>query len=318
MANLKELLFWEKYRPKTLKQMILIPRIESIINNGVFDNKILYGTPGTGKSTLANILSEQNSFIKINASMENGIDVLRNTIDNYIDTLDFSSIDGYKVIYLDEFDRASVQLQDALKGYVETHHDRVRFIFTTNHIHKITPELRSRFTEICFNPIGSNERKFLYEKQVNYLRAICKKENCDLYNDKEPFKKIVNKYFPDLRKSIQLLGHIIKSGDLSIIESDINTEVVDVYKFIIDGDLNPIINYDYVMNNFYTNYEEVFEQLGRPFFEYLKEYHIEKILEKGSLILNIQNEYNNNISISPDPLILLINYILSLKKALIN
>jgi DNA polymerase III delta prime subunit len=318
MANLKELLFWEKYRPKTLKQMILIPRIESIINNGVFDNKILYGTPGTGKSTLANILSEQNSFIKINASMENGIDVLRNTIDNYIDTLDFSSIDGYKVIYLDEFDRASDQLQDALKGYVETHHDRVRFIFTTNHIHKITPELRSRFTEICFNPIGSNERKFLYEKQVNYLRAICKKENCDLYNDKEPFKKIVNKYFPDLRKSIQLLGHIIKSGDLSIIESDINTEVVDVYKFIIDGDLNPIINYDYVMNNFYTNYEEVFEQLGRPFFEYLKEYHIEKILEKGSLILNIQNEYNNNISISPDPLILLINYILSLKKALIN
>jgi len=318
MANLKELLFWEKYRPKTLKQMILIPRIDSIINNGEFDNKILYGTPGTGKSTLANILAEQNSFIKINASMKNGIDVLRDTIDNYIDTLDFSAVGNYKVIYLDEFDRATTQLQDALKGYIETHHDRVRFIFTTNHIHKITPELRSRFTEICFNPIGSIERKFLYDKQVNYLRAICKKENCDLYNDKVPFQKIVNRHFPDLRKSIQLLSHVIKSGDVTLIESDINTEIVDVYKFIMDGDLNPITNYDYVMNNFYTNFEDVFEQLGRPFFEYLKEFHIEKVLEKGSAVLNIQNEYNNNLSISPDPLILLINYILSLKKTLIN
>lgn len=318
MANLKELLYWEKYRPKTLKQMILLPRIDNIINNGEFDNKILYGTPGTGKSTMAKILSEQNSFIKINASMKNGIDVLRDTIDNYIDSFDFNSIGGYKVIYLDEFDRASTQLQDALKGYIETHHDRVRFIFTTNHIHKITPELRSRFTEICFDPIGSTERKFLYEKQINYLRAICKKENCDLYKDKEPFKKIINKNFPDLRKSVQLLSHIIKTGDLSIIESDINTELIDVYNFILEGDLNPIVNYDYIMNNFYTNYEDVFDQLGRPFFEYLKEFHIDKILEKGSSVLEIQNEFNNNLSVSPDPLILLINYVLKLKKTLIN
>ena len=77
MANLKELLFWEKYRPKNQKNMILLPRIESIINDGIVDNKIFYGSPGTGKSTLANILAKENSFIKINASKDNGVDVLR-------------------------------------------------------------------------------------------------------------------------------------------------------------------------------------------------------------------------------------------------
>ena len=316
MANLKELLYWEKYRPRNLKQMILLPRIDSLVRNGEFDNKIFFGTPGTGKTTLANILSEEYSFIKINASMKNGIDVLRDTIDNYISTLDFSAKGGFKVIYLDEFDRASIQLQDALKGYIETHGDRVRFIFTTNHIHKITPELRSRFTEICFNPIGVSERKFLHEKQINYLRAICKKEGCEFYKDKDIFVKIVNKYFPDLRKSITILGHLIKSNDLSILGADTSDDIIDIYKFIMDKDMNPIINYDYVMNNFVTNYDDVFVQLGRPFFEYLKEYHINIVLEKGASILEIQSDYNKHLPTTADPLILLINYILSLKRVI--
>lgn len=318
MANLKELLFWEKYRPKTLKNMILLPRIETIINDGVMDNKIFYGTPGTGKSSMANILCEQYSFIKINASKDNGVDVLRETIDNYITTLDFGSIDSYKVIYLDEFDRATTQLQDALKGYVETNHLNVRFIFTTNHIHKITPELKSRFTEICFDPIGSKEREFLFNKQVNYLRAVAKKEGFEQWNDKELFVKIVNRFFPDLRKAIQFLAHVIHSGDLSLIMDNFNADKSSVFEFIMEGNVNPVMNYDYVMDNFFTSFDDVFVYLGRPFFEYLKEFHIELLMQKGAAILDTQNEYNKFLNTSPDPIIHLINYILSLKKIIKN
>lgn len=314
MSNLKELLWWEKYRPKTLKNMILLPRIEKFINDGVIDNMILYGSQGVGKTTLANILSEEYSFIKINASKNNGVDLLRDTIDTYLTTLDFKSVNSYKIIYLDEFDRATTQLQDALKGYIELNHENVRFIFTTNHIHKITPELKSRFSELCFDPIGTQEREFMYKKQVNYLRSIARKEGFEHYNNKELFEKIVNKHFPDLRKSIQFLCHVVRTNDLSLINNEFNTEKISVFKFIMEGDTNPIINYDYVMTNFITNFEDVFDYLGRPFFEYLKEFHVDILMQKGGLILNTQNEYNKFLSNTPDPIIHLINYILELKK----
>ena len=42
--DLKRLLLWEKYRPKTLKQVMLLPRIEKDIKNGITANYIFYGS----------------------------------------------------------------------------------------------------------------------------------------------------------------------------------------------------------------------------------------------------------------------------------
>ena len=315
MSNLKEKLFWERYRPTTIKNMILLPRIERIVKHGISSNMIFFGTSGVGKTTLANILSEEHNFLKLNGKL--GIDVLTNTIQKHFEGLSFGSKSGLKVIYIDEFDRATPQLQESLKGFMEQY-NYARFIFTTNHLDKIDNELRSRFVEIGFDPIDSEERLFLYNKQINYLRAIAKRENSEIYKNKEPFVKIVNKYFPDLRKSIEILNIVLITGDLSIFNKDYKSGKEELYKFIMDCDLNPIVNYDYVMDNYFINFDDAFKYLGRQFFDYLRDNYVDIIINKGALILKTQGEYNIGLQTTLDPLIHLINYIISLKEIIKN
>lgn len=309
--SLKQKLFWEKYRPKSQKGMILLPRIESIIKHGIQTNMIFYGSSGIGKTTLANILSDEHNMLKLSGKL--GIDVLTSTIQQHLKGLSFGAKSDLKVVYIDEFDRASKQLQEALKGFMEDY-DYARFIFTTNHISDIDKELRSRFLEIGFDPQNSEERKFLHTKQINYLRAIAKREGSELYKEEAPFVKLVNKYFPDLRKSVEVLNIILLSGDMSMFEQDYGGDKESLYNFVMGGNLNPIVNYDYVMNNYFVNFEDAFQYLGRPFFEYLKENNVEKIINKGALILKTQGDYIVGLQTTTDPLIHLINYIISLKE----
>ena len=61
-------------------------------------------------------------------------------LENHFKSLNFDKIDSLKLVVIDEFDRASVTLQDGLKSFIEDYPE-ARFIFTTNHIDKIEDEL---------------------------------------------------------------------------------------------------------------------------------------------------------------------------------
>jgi len=310
--SLDKLLFWEKYRPKTTKGMVLLPRIEDAID-GLDSNLIFYGTPGTGKTTLAKIIAADLNSLSLKGKL--GIDVIKEKITEHITTFNLLAVDQTKLVFIDEFDRASIELQDGLKSFIEDY-PTIRFIFTTNHIDKITPELKSRFKCISFDPIDSSERGFLQKRQILYLRSIAKKEEFEGFTNVALFERLVNKNFPDLRSSVVSLQQIIKSGDESSYTSEYGSDKVDLYKFIILGDLNPIANYDFVMNNYFINFDDAFKFLSRPFFEYLKEFHNEILINKGALILKKQKEYNETMEITIDPLVHLVNYILDLKLAI--
>jgi putative ATPase len=313
--SLKELIFWEKYRPQSLKQMILLPRIANLVDSEVDTNYIFYGSSGLGKTTLARILAKEQNSLILKGKL--GIDILTEKIEKHFTALNFDAKDKQKLIVIDEFDNASSALQEALKGFMEEY-PFARFLFTTNYLDKIEDKLRSRFVCVPFDPIDSNEREFLFNKQVNYLRAISKKEEFALYTEVEPFKKMVMKSYPDLRSAVNLLQVVIKTGDISIINAEYGSTKDELYNFIMDGNVNPLSNYDYVMNNFFLTFDDAFKYLSRPFFEYMKEFHIQIIIDKGALILKKQKEYNETLNITTDPLIHLINFIIDLKTIIIQ
>lgn len=66
----KELLFWEKYAPKNMDEAIVLPRIQNIINNGIQVNLLFEGPAGSGKSSLAKLLTSGKNCKKINSSKD--------------------------------------------------------------------------------------------------------------------------------------------------------------------------------------------------------------------------------------------------------
>ena len=191
-----KLLLWEKWRPKKIEDIILLPRIRNHFESGVNGNYIFYGNYGTGKTSLARILigkyTKDKAFLEINSSLYTSIDVLRNEIENFCKVqpmMDFDS--DVKYIFLDEFERVSPQFQDAFKAFIEKYNNNVRFIITTNHINKITDGIKSRIPQLNFDCQDLNEEKYLKQEIFKRIKnVILKEENQEI--PKENLISIIN------------------------------------------------------------------------------------------------------------------------------
>jgi replication-associated recombination protein RarA len=76
--SVNKLLLWEKWRPKKIEDIILLPRIRNHFQYGVNSNYIFYGNYGTGKTSLARILigkySKDKPYLELNSSLFTSID----------------------------------------------------------------------------------------------------------------------------------------------------------------------------------------------------------------------------------------------------
>ena len=107
----------EKYRPTNFNDIIMDPInkkiIEAMLNKDYFPNILLYGPPGTGKTTtiinlIHNFQKKHNQLnkgliIHLNASDERGIDIIRNQINQFVNSNSLF-INGIKFVILDEID----------------------------------------------------------------------------------------------------------------------------------------------------------------------------------------------------------------------
>ena len=314
---MKDRLFWEKYRPKKLESMILLPRIRKFVQEGIQTNILFYGTPGTGKSTLARILVEDTNCLKINCKKDRTIDVVRNKVDEFCSKYGIfakRTTDGelkLKTILLEEFDGAATGFQDALNDVIEEYEKHVRFIATVNNLNKISKPMQSRFNCISFEPLNQKERDYLHSMYIKYILSIAKNVNFEILE--QQVEKIVNIKFPDLRAAIQLFQEVTITNDFEIITMS-NSAYDEIYAFILNANNDLTENYYYVLNNYRDKADELLNILGRPFVQYLMTNKNELFLDKGKELIMLQKEYNAEYNNTLDPELHLISFVTKLKE----
>lgn len=223
---MSEFLWTEKYRPKTVSECILPERLKKVfqeyVNSKTIPNLMLTGTAGVGKTTVAIAMCEEIgiNYLFINSSEERGIDTLRNKIKNYASTV--SLVGGRKVIILDEADYITPEAQAGLRGAIEEFSANCTFIFTCNFKSRLIDALHSRCSVIDFTLVNGERPKMaaLFFKR---LGEILTTENIEY--DKQVLIKIVEKFFPDYRRTLNELQRYSGSGS---IDAGMIAQITDV------------------------------------------------------------------------------------------
>jgi len=211
---MNEILWCERYRPKTVDECILPDDIKNTfqeyVNNKQIPNLLLSGTAGVGKTTIAKALCEEVGcdYIIINGSDESGIDTFRVKIKNYASSVSLSG--GRKVIIIDEADYLNANsTQPALRGAIEEFSSNCSFIFTCNYKNRIIEPIHSRCSVIDFKLNNKAKMAAQFFKRVEY---ILNKEN--ITYSKEVVAAVIGKHFPDNRRVLNELQRYSVSGTI--------------------------------------------------------------------------------------------------------
>ena len=219
---MEELLWVEKYRPKTVEKTIIPDRykktFQAMVDQEKVPNLILAGPPGVGKTTVARAMLEEMDapYILINGSLDGGKETLRNEIKSFATS---QAISGKrKFVILDEADYLSHQMQPALRSFMEQYSKNCGFILTCNYPHKIIQPLHSRCSVIEFK-IDKSDKAGIMKEMYQRISEILAKEQVEV-TDKKILLELIKKHFPDLRKVINTLqsysvGGKIDTGILS-------------------------------------------------------------------------------------------------------
>jgi len=153
---------------------------------------------------------------EINASKDNGVDFIRDTISRFCETMPYGE---FKYVLLDESDGLSPAAQGTLRGVIEKYSTTVRFLLTCNYVNKIIPALHSRCQSLHIDKLDKEEYTL---KVANILIAE------SITFDMDVIDSYVDKSYPDLRKCINSLQMNSYNGKLNPLNSSENS---DDYKF---------------------------------------------------------------------------------------
>ena len=221
-----EYLWVEKYRPRKVADCILPERIKKVFEEYVKTNNIpnlmLTGTAGVGKTTVALAMCEEIGldYLFINSSEERGIDVLRTKIKGFASTVSLAG--GRKVIILDESDYITPDAQAALRGAIEEFSANCSFILTCNFKGKLIEAIHSRCSVIDFT-LKSDEKPKMAAAFFKRIVDILAREKVEY--DKQAVIKVIEKYFPDYRRT---LNELQRYGVDGAINSGVLAQVNDV------------------------------------------------------------------------------------------
>lgn len=204
-----EVMWAEKYRPKTLDEVVnlkdVVRSLKAFLETPAIMPHLLFaGMPGTGKTAVALCIARQllgpswRSFtLELNASDERGIRMVRERVKSFSrhSRGPLANI-PYGIIILDECDQMTAPAQTALRRIMETSSRTCRFILICNYSSKIIEPIQSRCAVFRFSAL----RK---EDMAKHLEYIAEKESLNLLDNAA--ETIVEFSEGDLRRAINIL-----------------------------------------------------------------------------------------------------------------
>ena len=307
-------LLTEKLRPKELKHMILPQRIKGSFENGLQQNVLLSGSPGSGKTSMAKILIKNHPYIFINVSDESSVETIRTKVHDFCSTV--SILDGenhIKIVVLDEFDGASEQFYKALRGTIEKYAKTTRFVATCNYLSKIPDAIKSRFEVYDFDPVNKeeeNEIKIEWQERVSKILSLM-----EINHDEKSLDLFSKKYFPDMRSALNTIQRWQIDGVTDLTESKINEITFDhesIFSMILSKP-DSISNYQYIVGQYSGRVDEVMASLSSDFIKWLEEKNPAKLNLIPVTIITVA-KYQSQRSQVIDPIVSLLALIFELQQ----
>lgn len=203
---------WEfDYAPKKWEDLIISEDMKDVLRKSIKErpNMFIYGPPGVGKGSYVDVLIHENelkaSTLKINGSLEGGIETIREKVLPFAQAMNFD-VGKLKLVYLNEADHPNlVTAQRSLRDLIESTNKVTQWILVCNYPEVIIPELKSRCQSFHLNKPPAKE---IFKKCADIL------ESEGVKFKKDSLLSIVKKCYPDIRNTIITLRQNTVNGKL--------------------------------------------------------------------------------------------------------
>jgi len=208
LEEISKLPWVEKYRPKSLKDVInqeeVVTSLKNILETKAVPHMLFAGPPGVGKTAIAHAFArdlfgeryiDDGHFLEINASDERGIQTIREKVKMFARQIPMGGY-GFKILFLDESDQLTDDAQHAFRRVMEQFSATCRFILAANYSNRIIEPIQSRCAVFRFKPLNK-------VNVIQFLKRIADSEGLGV--SKQALEVIYDFSEGDMRKAINIL-----------------------------------------------------------------------------------------------------------------